>query len=231
MPIEIMHVSKTYRTGWMRRRQRPVIEDVNLTLQQGQRVGIVGRSGAGKTTLGLILAGILKPDQGRLCLGNVDLWAAKPGIRRRMGQQLQMVLQHPESTFDPRWTLARSLAEPFILQGRRPASSDLSAMLGAVDLDTSLLDRRPAQLSGGELQRMAIARALCMQPKLLVLDEPTAMLDAMTQARIIRLLEKIQEEKCVSMVLISHDPALVDQFCQRYYHLKAGRLDAIQYQS
>jgi len=230
MRVEADHISKAYGTGWMHRHLRPVFENVNLSLRKGQRVGIVGRSGAGKTTLGLILAGILKPDQGRLRLGDVDLWAAKPRIRRRLGQQLQMVFQHPESTFDPRWTLALSLAEPFLLQGRRPASSDLAAMLDAVDLDASLLARRPAQLSGGELQRMAIARALCMQPKLLVLDEPTAMLDVLTQARIIRLLEKLQKERDICMVLISHDPALVSSFCDTVYRLKAGRLNAAEYQ-
>lgn len=224
MRVEADHISKTYGMGWMRRHYRPVLENVNLSLQQGQRVGIVGGSGAGKTTLGLILAGILKPDQGRLRLGDVDLWAAKPRTRRRLGQQLQMVFQHPENTFDPRWTLARSLAEPFILQGRRPAALDLSEMMGAVDLDASLLARRPAQLSGGELQRMAIARALCMQPRLLVLDEPTAMLDALTQARIFRLLEKIQKERDICMVLISHDPALVSMFCETLYRLKGSRL-------
>jgi peptide/nickel transport system ATP-binding protein len=224
MHVEADRISKAYGMGWMRRHLRPVLENINLSLRQGQRVGIVGRSGAGKTTLGLVLAGILKPDRGRLCLGDVDLWAASPRRRRRLGQQLQMVFQHPEGTFDPRWNLARSLAEPFILQGRRAASSDLEAMLGAVDLDTSLLTRRPAQLSGGELQRMAIARALCMQPKLLVIDEPTAMLDALTQARIIRLLENIQKERDLCMVLISHDPALVSMFCETLYRLKGSRL-------
>ena len=225
MPIELMHVSKAYRTGWMGRRLRSVFEDVNLSLRPGQRMGIVGRSGAGKTTLGLILAGILKPDQGRLCLGRVDLWEAKTNTRRRLGQQLQMVFQHPESTFDPCWSLARSLSEPFLLKGLRPDPSALNSLLQTVALDPSLTGRRPAQLSGGELQRMAIARALAMQPELLVLDEPTAMLDALTQARIIRMLEKIQKERNLCMVLISHDPDLVRWFCDTVYQLDAGRLN------
>jgi peptide/nickel transport system ATP-binding protein len=230
MPIEAINISKAYHNGWMRRCHRSVVEGINLTLSAGQRVGIVGCSGAGKTTLGLMLAGILSPDQGRLCLGDVDLWAVSPKARQRLGQQLQMVFQHPESTFDPRWTLARSLAEPFILQGAQPAPADLSQMIAAVELDPVLLVRRPAQLSGGELQRMAIARALAMRPSLLVLDEPTAMLDALTQARIIRLLEKIQKARDICMVLISHDPALVGAFCDTVYRLKGMRLNATEHQ-
>ena len=226
MEIKAVNISKVYRTGWMRRSHRLVIENVNLTLFPGQRVGIVGPSGSGKTTLGLILAGILKPDRGQLYFGQTDLWKAEPKRRRRLGQQMQMIFQHPESTFDPRWTMARSLAEAFTLRNKCPGQSELTEMLQLVMLDKSLLDRRPAQLSGGELQRMAIARALAMQPQLLILDEPTAMLDVLTQAHIFKLLEDIQEKRGIRMVLISHDPALVDRFCDTLYPLEAMQFGA-----
>lgn len=226
MQIDVREIYKAYPIGWIRRRHRPVIEGVDLTLLPGQCIGIVGRSGAGKTTLGMILTGILRPDRGCLRCGEVDLWTANYPVRRQLGRQLQMVFQHPESTFDPRWTLAQSLKEPFTLSGMTASAADLSGMLSAVELDPSLLVRRPGQLSGGELQRAAIARALAMNPVLLVLDEPTAMLDALTQARVIRLLEKIRRKRGICMVLISHDAALVDQFCGSVYRLKAGRLSA-----
>jgi len=225
MQIEVRHISKAYQTGWIVRQQRPVIDGVNLDLSPDRRIGVVGPSGAGKTTLGLILAGILRPDRGHLRCDGVDLLAADRRVRRRLGPQLQMVFQHPESTFDPRWRMLRSLEEPFLLSDRVPSASDLLEMLDAVELDRSLLARRPGELSGGELQRMAIARALAMQPALLVLDEPTAMLDAFTQARIIRLLLSIQKSRGICMVLISHDSELVDRFCHRRYLLAAGRLD------
>jgi peptide/nickel transport system ATP-binding protein len=230
MQIEVRHISKVYRTGWIVRQRRPVLDGIDLDLAPGSRIGIVGRSGAGKTTLGLILAGILRPDQGRLRCDGVELWAADRGVRRQLGQRLQMVFQHPESTFDPRWSMVRSLEEPFRLTGRVSSETDLLEMLDAVELDHSLLDRRPGELSGGELQRMAIARALAMQPALLVLDEPTAMLDALTQAHIIRLLVSIQKSRGICMVLISHDSELVARFCHSYYRLKDGRFDEVQYQ-
>ena len=225
MQIEVRHISKVYRTGWIVRQHRLVIDGIDLDIASDRRLGIVGRSGAGKTTLGLILAGILRPDQGYLRCDGVDLWAANRRVRRRLGQRLQMVFQHPESTFDPRWSIMRSLEEPFRLTGRVPSASDLLEMLDAVELDRSLLARRPGELSGGELQRISIARALAIQPMLLVLDEPTAMLDALTQARIIHLLARIQEDRGLAMVLISHDPALVARFCHRHYRLEAGRMD------
>lgn len=230
MRIEARKITKAYHTGWMRRRHRPVLEEIDLILAPGRRIGIVGPSGAGKTTLGLILAGILRPDQGCLCCGEADLWTVPFRLRRKLGRQLQMVFQHPESTFDPRWTMARSLQEPFILGGMLPSQSDLADMLNTVELDLSLLVRRPGELSGGELQRLAIARALAVQPSLLILDEPTAMLDALTQARIIGLLEDVQKKRGICMVLISHDSALVGRFCETIYRLDGldcGKLKAV----
>ncbi|WP_173179431.1 ABC transporter ATP-binding protein [Desulfosarcina ovata] len=225
MHVDARGISKTYRTGWIVRRHRQVIDGIDLDFSPGRRIGIAGQSGAGKTTLGLILAGILRPDQGHLRCDGIDLWSANRRVRRRLGQRLQMVFQHPESTFDPRWTMARSLAEPFQLSGRVPSAQDLSQMLAAVELAPALLARRPGELSGGELQRMAITRALAMAPAVLILDEPTAMLDVLTQAQVIRLLEKIQGNTGITIVLISHDPALVKYFCHRVYRLAAGRLN------
>ena len=225
MRVELHDVAMGYGGGWLTGKgRRRVLDSLGLTIEPGQRLGIVGPSGAGKTTLGLILAGIRRPDRGCLCCDGVDLWRLRGRQRRRLGQRLQMVFQHPETTFDPRWTMEQSLAEAFYLRGLRASPAEIAGQVAAVELDPVLLSRHPGELSGGELQRMAIARALAMEPALLVLDEPTAMLDVLTQARIIHLLETVWTDRLISMVLISHDPALIDRFCPTSRRLDGGRL-------
>ncbi len=224
MLLEAVGIQKAYRRGWQRRPQAVVLAGVDLSLSRAETVGVVGPSGAGKTTLGMVLAGILRPDRGILRYKGTDLWAC--GRRRHLAQDLQMVFQHPETTFDPRWTLARSLAEAYMLRKARPTAADLAGRLEQVDLAPALLHRQPHQLSGGELQRAAIARAMVLEPAVLVLDEPTAMLDALTQAEILALLKRVQARSRVSYVLISHDANLVARFCRRVYRLAGGRLVA-----
>lgn len=222
MCLEIHHIVKSHRTS--RIGAGPVLKGIHLRVNPGDGIGITGRSGAGKTTLGLILAGITKPDQGRVVFDGTDLWAADWAERKRINRKLQMVFQHPESIFDPRWTMRQSLSEPFRLTGTRPEPMVLAKQLTEVGLDSSVLARRPHQLSGGELQRLAIARIMILNPAVVVLDEPTAMLDVLTQAGIMALLEGIRQRTGVAYVLISHDPDLVRRFCRRTYHLEDGCL-------
>ena len=227
MRLEAIGIGKAYCRGWRRRPQAAVLSAVDLSLGPGETVGVVGPSGIGKTTLGMVLAGILKPDRGQLRYRGIDIWAADKRRRRHLLQDLQMVFQHPETTFDPRWTLERSLAEAFFIRKMRPTRAILTACLHQVDLAPALLDRRPHQLSGGELQRAAIARIMALEPTVVVLDEPTAMLDALTQAEIFALLGRFQDRCAVSYVLISHDPDLIRHFCQRAYRLCDGRLSPV----
>ncbi len=224
MLLEAAGIEMAYRRGWRRRPGHLVLSAVDLALETGESIGVTGISGSGKTTLGMVLTGILKPDRGRLVYQGIDLWAAGKQRRRHLAQDLQMVFQHPETTFDPLWTLERSLAEAFVLRNARPASDDLARCLRQVELAPALLGRRPHQLSGGELQRAAIARAMAFNPTVLVLDEPSAMLDALTQAEIFALLERMQRQRRVSYVLVSHDPVLLAHFCHRVFNLTGGHL-------
>lgn len=221
--FEINQVVKSYRSGGCKRAARKVLNGVDLAMEPGESIGITGGSGAGKTTLGLILTGIMRPDSGRVYFAGTDLWAADNTVRKNISRRLQMVFQHPESTFDPRWTMRQSLSEPFRLNGIRPDFSLLADRLSEVKLSAAVLDRRPHQLSGGELQRIAIARIMALNPKVVVLDEPTAMLDALTQARIMNLLERIRQRTGVCYALISHDINMVRRFCSRIYRLSNGR--------
>jgi peptide/nickel transport system ATP-binding protein len=137
-----------------------------------------------------------------------------------------MVFQHPETTFDPLWTIQKSLSEPYRLQGISPAVEMLEVALNRVGIMPSILKRRPCQLSGGELQRIAIARIMALSPGVVILDEPTGMLDALTQAGIMGLLKRIQAETGICYLLITHDSALAARFCDRVRRLEGGRLIA-----
>lgn len=224
MRLEVAFIHMSYRTGLFRRCLHNVLEGIDLALEPGETVGITGVSGAGKTTLGFILAGMLRPDAGVVRYNGADVWEAPPKIRKSLIRALQMVFQHPETTFDPLWTMQQSLSEPYRLQGISPSIETLEDALNRVGIPPQLLQRRPYQLSGGELQRIAIARVMALSPGIVVLDEPTGMLDALTQARIMGLLKRIQTETGIGYILITHDPALAARFCDRVHRLEGGRL-------
>jgi len=224
MCLELVQIHHTFGRFKAGAAPRQVLDGINLKIRPGDRIGITGESGVGKTTLGLILAGIKRPDHGKVLFNGTDLWAADTAGRKPINRKLQMVFQHPETTFDPQWSMQQSLSEPFRFIGIRPDPLALASQLTEVGLDSSVLTRRPHQLSGGELQRIAIARIMALNPAVVVLDEPTAMLDVLTQARIMSLLERIQKKTQVGYVLVSHDLSLAQGFCSHLFRLENGTL-------
>ncbi|MDQ4213045.1 ABC transporter ATP-binding protein [Microbacterium capsulatum] len=174
---------------------RPVLRDVSFAVHEGRTLGVVGESGSGKTTLARILIGVERPDHGTL--------AWRDGARPR----IQLVHQNPLGAFDPRWSIGRSLREALAAGGvpRAARPARVAELLREVDLDPALAGRRPAALSGGQRQRAAIARALAADPAVLVLDEPVSALDATVRARVLALLDRLQRERGLTMVLVSHD--------------------------
>ncbi|MBS1905590.1 MAG: ABC transporter ATP-binding protein [Actinobacteria bacterium] len=178
---------------------RPVLCGVSFVLRRGRTLGVAGESGSGKTTLARIVLGVERADTGTV------VWA--DGARPR----IQLVHQNPLGAFDPRWTIGRSLREALAAGGvpRGLRAARTAALLGEVGLDPELADRRPAALSGGQRQRAAIARALAADPEVLVLDEPVSALDATVRARILALLERLQRDRGLTMLLVSHDLGVI----------------------
>ena len=178
---------------------RPVLHGVSFVLRRGRTLGVVGESGSGKTTLARILLGVERADTGSVS------WA--DGARPR----IQLVHQNPLGAFDPRWTIGRSLREALaaggVARARRPERT--VQLLREVGLDPALAARRPAALSGGQRQRAAIARALAADPEVLVLDEPVSALDATVRARILALLDRLQRDRGLTMLLVSHDLGVI----------------------
>ncbi|WP_052668680.1 ABC transporter ATP-binding protein [Nitriliruptor alkaliphilus] len=174
------------RTPW-------VVRGVDLQVEPGQVIGIRGPSGTGKTTLGRLLAGYLRPDRGRV---EVDGGGAQPSG----ASPVQLVLQHPELAVDPRWRLRESLAE---------AGAPEPDLLADLSIDAAWLGRFPGELSGGELQRLAVARALTARPRVVIADEISAMLDPITQAQLWHALLARVHDQQLSVIAISHDDDLL----------------------
>lgn len=192
------------------RRARPALDDVDFDIHHATVMGVVGASGSGKSTLARVLTGLLKPESGEVEHAND---ASRLSV--------QLVFQDPAASFDPRMRMHESLAEPDRVAGRKP--SPPLDLLRRVRLDSALLDRYPHQLSGGQLQRFAIARALQCAPQVLVCDEAVSALDTIVQAEILNLLREIAERERVAVVLIGHDLAAVASISDFLTVLEDGR--------
>lgn len=206
------------------------VDDVTLSLRHGEALGIIGLSGSGKTTLARILAGHLPADSGEVTIEDARLPRSWRRVDASLRRRIQLVMQNPWDTFSPRLTVEELLGEPIGLEpdGEDPPNRRhlIEEILERVALPSSgaFLRARPHQLSGGQLQRLALARALLAQPTVLVADEPTATLDASEQARMLVLLRDLQGEEGLGLVLISHDIAVVRKVTDRIVVLEQGQI-------
>lgn len=182
------------------RKKNPIIENFELTISPGQRVGLKGPSGRGKTTLCRLLAGYERPKQGQVLLDG------KPVSEYRGACPVQMVWQHPETAADPLLKLKETMAEAGNIEER---------LADKLHIEKEWLERYPAELSGGELQRFCLARALRPETKILLCDEITAMLDLVTQAQIWEFLLEEAERRKMGMLVVSHSEALLEKVCTR----------------
>jgi len=213
----------------VRGRSVRALEGVSLTVGEGESVGLVGPSGSGKSTLARIVAGHLRPDAGDLALAGAPMPGSRGREARAIRSRIQLVMQDPWDALSPRLAVEDLVREPLDLagSGKDPASrTAVGEMLGSVGLPSSgpFLKAYAHELSGGELQRIALARALVARPKLLVADEPTSMLDASEQARLLVLLRELQVEMGLGLLLVSHDVAVVRKVTDRIVVLEAGRV-------
>ena len=195
------------------RKVRP-LQHVDFDLYQAEILGIVGESGSGKSTLLKVISGIEKPDSGRLYHQEKEYTGSGP---EKTGRFLQMVFQDAYGSFDPKMNMEKSLKE-----GTGSDRKEIIRVIGEVGLSEELLSRRPRHLSGGQCQRMSIARALLSHADVLLCDEITSALDVTTQAQVIKLLIEIRDAENLSIILVSHDLALVSMICDRIMVMKDG---------
>lgn len=205
----------------------PAVNDVSFTVERGETLALVGESGAGKSTTGRLVLRLIERDDGDIFFDGDDVGAFGRDQLRRFRRRAQMIFQDPYSSFDLRVPLGRSVAEPLVVHGigdRAARQAKVADLFERVGLGQHLADRYPSQLSGGQLQRAAIARALATDPSLIVCDEPVAALDVSIQAQVVNLLMDLQVEQGISYLFITHDLALVESFAHRVAVMRRGSI-------
>jgi ABC-type glutathione transport system ATPase component len=214
--------------GRARRRGGPVVravDGVSFTVARGETLALVGESGAGKSTVARLVLRLDDPTAGSIVFAGTDVTRARGAALRPLRRGMQVVFQDPASSFDPRRRVGTSVAEPLVAQGRgAEAGARVPELLALVGLDRAAADRYPHEFSGGQRQRLAIARALAVQPDLVVLDEPVSALDVSIQAQVLALLADLRRRLGLAYLLISHDLAVVRQVADRVAVMERGRI-------
>jgi peptide/nickel transport system ATP-binding protein len=206
------------------------VDGISFAIERGESVGLVGESGCGKSTTSTMVMRLIDHTDGTIMFDGEDIGAipAKEFARLPLRKRIQMVFQDPTDSLNPRFTAARAIADPILrlggLKGGAAVRARCEEMAHQVGLPVELLDRFPHQLSGGQKARVGIARAIALNPDLVILDEPTAALDVSVQAVVLNLLQDLKEQLGMSYLFVSHDLNVVRLLCDRVIVMKAGRI-------
>jgi oligopeptide/dipeptide ABC transporter ATP-binding protein len=225
--LKTQKLSRDFRSGGFCGSISRALDNVSMEVHPGEILGIAGESGSGKTTLARCSLWLLRPTSGSVCFDGQDLAELSPAVLRAKRQQFQMIFQDPYASLNPNMTVGEILWEPFrvhkIDQGENPEFR-LRELLDAVSLNEVLLRRKPAELSGGQLQRVGIARGLSLNPRLLIADEPVSALDVSVQAQILNLLADLKSRYNLTLILISHSLYAINYLCDRVSVMFRGRI-------
>jgi len=204
------------------------VDGVNIQLRRGETLGVVGESGCGKSTLARLLVGLEKPTEGRILLKDRDLSTVSPRDMRKVRRNIQMVMQDPYTSLNPRMTVGDIIGEPFDIHPevvpKKGRTARVRELIDLVGLNADHINRYPHQFSGGQRQRIGIARSLALNPEIIVCDEPVSALDVSIQAQVVNLLEKLQDELGLAYIFIAHDLSVVRHIADRVAVMYLGKI-------
>lgn len=225
--IKVNNLTKTFKKNSFIGNKSLALDNVSLHIKKGLTLGLVGESGCGKSTLGRVILKLLPCDNGEIYFNGTNITKYSPKDMISLRKDMQIIFQHPDTSLNPNKTILFSLLEPIVihnLMDKNKAIEKIKKFLHYVNLNEEILNRYPHQISGGQIQRIAITRVLLLNPKFIVLDEATSMLDVSVQAQIIQLLKKVQKEFDITYLFISHDLDLVTAFCDEIAVMNKGKI-------
>ena len=223
--LEVQNLKKYFKTpnGLLH-----AVDDVTFSIEKGKTLGVVGESGCGKSTTGRTILRLIEPTAGKVIFDGVDVTSLSKEELRKSRNQMQLIFQDPFSSLDPRKTVSQAIAEPIvynkIIQGKQNVEKRVLELMEIVGLAERLYGAYPHELDGGRRQRIGIARALAMNPKFIVCDEPVSALDVSIQAQILNLLDELQDELGLTYMFITHDLAVVNHFADDIAVMYLGQL-------
>ena len=229
--LKVLNIKKSYtQKKFLKKSVKIVLNDVSLSLEQGKCLGIIGESGSGKSTLGRIITGIEKADSGVVEFEGKNIHQKENG---NVKNDVSVVFQNYVSSVNPKFSVAQIIAEPLIISSqvnkskidKNKIDEEVKKMIKIVGLSEEFLERFPHELSGGQLQRVCIARAIVTKPKFILLDEAVSSLDVSTQVEILDLLQKLKKEYNLSYVFITHDLLTITYICDSVIFFKDGKIE------